>query len=432
VVFTLDPKHQGERNVKKTGKTGLRKSLASEASIAATLLTTWLSTLVGATQASAWVVDPQKVAVNIGQDPKADHDFVLAFDSNDKSIVYYAPKGGRVALMNGQPLVGFALLPDGSAVLNAQLEFGVFGAEKEALFKRIQEAGYTPVPFPFKGMKVKPLTPGIGEDGKQVCVEIKNEATGEMEKDCDPTVFSEVDYSRTGPTLGENVAITAMLNKSGGVIYKQFLRSGNALQLNLEAEYYKAGDAFTATVTVNYDKLFEQFHAYAAYHDGICTDVQMETFWKNAGLCVNKPASECAVLMSITDARGQQINNVTLDPEDENQKLVWQLAERTQQKLQDEMMTPLGAQLGQVDTTKPAYGFKLDAKYEKQQEHKHATFQFKSPRGVNIGTTVIPTGIACVIVSDTGDVSRNVNGDCKNYWSGSYGFADILAKQVKP
>jgi hypothetical protein len=382
--------------------------------------------------AHAYPVDPSKVPVAVGQSPQADHDFTLAYDSADKSVVYYAPKGGRIALMNGMPLLGFATIPTGEGFLNTQLEFGVFGTEKEQLFSAIKAAGFHPVPFPYLKTAVIPVTPGFDVDTNQaICVEIKDESTGEITKECDPSLFTAVSYSKKGPALGEFVALSATLNKFGAAVYSQMLRGGNALQVNLEADYYKAGTAFTAVVTVNYSKLFEQFHAYAAFHGGICTDIQIETFWKNAGLCFNKPASECAVGVEYTDARGNHINNVTVDPDQEGQqKELLQAIDRLRDKLQDEMLTPLGPSLGPLDTSKPAYGFKLNASYERTNEQKHATFTFKSPNGVNVGHTVIPAGIACVAVTREGDVSRNTTGDCASYWAGSTGFTEILAKQV--
>jgi hypothetical protein len=384
--------------------------------------------------AFAYPVDPAKVPVAVGQSAQADHDFTLAYDSADLSVVYYAPKGGRVALMNGLPLVGFATIATGEGFLNAQLEFGVFGTEKQQLFDAIQSHGYRPVPLPYTKTAIVPVTPGFDpETNSPICEDVTDEATGEVTQECDPTLFTAVVYSKKGPSLGEFVAVSATLNKFGSAIYSQMLRGGNALQINLEADYYKAGTAFTAVVTVNYSKLFEQFHAYAAFHGGICTDIQIETFWKNAGLCFDRPASECAVSVEYTDARGNHINNVTIDPDQAQQQTdLLQAIERLRDTLQKDMLTELGPELGPLDTSKPAYGFKLNASYEKQNIQKHATFTFKSPNGVNVGHTVIPSGIACVSVAQDGTVSRNLAGDCASYWAGSIGFIDLLAKQVNP
>lgn len=387
---------------------------------------------LSASAAHAYPVDPAKVPVDVGQDPKADHDFTLAFDSADQSIVYYAPKGGRVAIMNGMPLVGFSTIPTGEGFLNAQFEFGTFGPEKEALFQAIQGRGYRPVPFPYTKTAIVPVTPGIDPNtGKRFCQKVTDPATGEESEECDDSLYSAVMYSKSGPALGEYVALSASLTKFGAAIMGSMLRGGNAVQINMNAEYYKAGTAFTAVVTVNYSKLFENFHAYAAFHGGFCTDIQVEAFWRNEGLCFGKPASDCSVNIDFTDARGRKINNVTVDPDfADQQNQLLQVVDRLRDKLEDEMLTPLGPQLGPLDTSKPTYGFKLNAQYERQNVEKHAQFTFKSPNGVNVGHTTIPAGIACVLVSPQGDVSRNTGGDCASYWSGSLGFADILAKQL--
>ena len=93
------------------------------------------------------------------------------------------------------------------------------------------------------------------------------------------------------------------------------------------------------------------------------------------------------------------------------------------------MLTPIEQYLDSADTTKPSYGFKLNAKFEKQTIGKRATFEFVSPMGINLKKTTIPAAIGCLIVSESGNVSRDKNGDCAYYWSGSLGWKDVLAKQ---
>lgn len=385
--------------------------------------------------ALAYPIDPSKRPVQIGQTEDVDHSFTLAYDNVNPNVVYYAPKGGRVALMNGMPLLGFALLPSGEGLLMTQLEFGVFGPEKQKLFNAITAAGKTAVPFPYTRTKVKPLVPGFNPDTGEAlanCVQIEDPATGTTREECEERVFKELKYSQKGPSLGENVALTALLNGYGAVIYKQFLKGGNALQINLDAEYYKAGTSFKAVVTVDYDKLFENFHAYAAFHDGFCTDIEVETFWQKEGLCLDRQPSECGIFVKYVDDQGHEVLTPTIDPDDkEQQEKVLQSIERLRQKLEDEMLEPMAASLDAVDTSKPSFGFKLSAKYEKKMVGKKATFEFVSPNSVNVGETVIPAGVACVKVDNDGDVSRHVGGDCAHYWEGSYGFADILAKEAE-
>src|ERR1041384_6776242 len=156
--------------------------------------------------ASAFPVDPHKVPVDLQQDPTATQ-FTLAWDDLNQNVVYYAPKVGRVATLNGTPLVGFAVLPStGEGFLNAQIRFGVFGADRNALLGRIQGAGKTPVAWPFRRTKVIPLTPGIDPaTGQELCEEFVDPVTGETGRDCSSQIFKQIVFSNTGPSLGENI-----------------------------------------------------------------------------------------------------------------------------------------------------------------------------------------------------------------------------------
>jgi hypothetical protein len=313
------------------------------------------------------------------------------------------------------------MLPNGEAFLNMQLEFGVFGAEKEALFGAIRAAGKTPVQFPFRRTTLVPLTPGLNpENGKPFCVEVEDPSTGQMVKECDPTLFEELEYSRQGPSLGENIAFTALLNKKGGIIMETLLAQGAAFQANVEAEYYAAGTAFEATVRVSYDKLFENFHAYAAFHDGFCTDIQMEAFWKNEGLCLDRRPEDCGVTVTFTDlSTGKVTTTATIDPDNaEEQQKIFQAVQRLVDDLQKDMLTPMSKALNPLDTSKPDRGFKLNAQYERQKKGMNATFTFKSPRGVNVEKTVFPVALGCVVLDKkNGSINRSLVSDCATYWA---------------
>ena len=114
-----------------------------------------LAAILGSSQAvHAYPLDPAKTVVNLGVHADDAAGFTLAYDSADPNIVYYAPNGGRVALSNGMPLLGYMSTPDGG-YLSAELEFGVFGEEKEKLFAAIHAAGKTPVELPFRRTSVR-------------------------------------------------------------------------------------------------------------------------------------------------------------------------------------------------------------------------------------------------------------------------------------
>jgi hypothetical protein len=385
------------------------KSLLKSMALTAALLSTQNS--------FAYPVDPAKVPVNLAQDPGAAHDFVLAYDDVNQNVVYYAPKTGRTATLNGAPLVGFAVLGNGDAYLNAQLEFGVFGADRQRLLKAIAASGKTPVIFPYRRTKVVPLTPGIDPTtGKEVCEQITDPSTGQTEQECSGSIYKQLLYSTKGPSLGEYFAVTALLKPAGALVFQDLLHSQNALQLNLEGEYYATGTAFEAIVTVNYDKLFENFHAFASYN-GWLTKAQAEAFYQNETLCPGRQPSECGVWIDFKDLRtGQSINTATIDPSNAaQQQAVLQAAQRLAATLRDQMLAPMTQALGPLDTSKPTL-FKLSAQYERQKRGMHATFSFKSPNGVNVNTTTVPVALGCVLVDSIGNVSKNFLGACGEYW----------------
>jgi hypothetical protein len=301
---------------------------------------------------------------------------------------------------------------------NAQLQFGVFGADRQPLLAAIAAAGKSAVIFPYRRTKVIPLVPGIDpETGQEFCEIIDDPSTGETYEECSGTIYKELLFSQKGPSLGENIAITGSLNPMGTAIYRTLLGQGNALQVLLEAEYYAAGVAFEAVVTVSYDKLFENFRTYSSFHGFLCTDIQVETFFKNETTCVDRDPSECGVFITYRNLiTGQTVGTGEIDPDDEEtQRNVVQAAERLALRLRDEMLTPVSQALGPLDKSRPV-GFKLDAKYERQKKGLNATFTFRSPNSVNVKTTTLPVSMGCVEMDDNGRINRILNGDCALYW----------------
>jgi len=377
-----------------------------------------LSSALGAHSAFAFPVDPHKVPVDLQQDPTATQ-FTLAYDDLNTNIIYYSPKVGRIATLNGTPLLGFAILPStGEGFLNAQIEFGVFGADRAALLNRIQGAGKTPVAWPYRRTKVIPNTPGVDPaTGQEICEDVPDPVTGGTFHDCSGQIFKQIVFSSSGPTLGENISISAQLKPIGAVVFTQLLHSGDALEVGLDGEYLAAGTSFTATVAVNYDKLFENFRAYASFHGFLCTDIQVETFYQNETVCAGRQPSECGVFITYRDGRtGQVITTPTIDPDNaDQQNALFQAAERLAQTLRDQMLAPVTQNLGPLDRSRPT-GFKLDAKYERQHKGLNATFTFTSPNGVNAQLTHIDGVLGCINITSDGHVERDFTHDCAGYW----------------
>lgn len=374
---------------------------------------------LSASSALAYPVDPHKVPVALQQDPSATQ-FTLAYDDQNNSIIYYAPKLGRIATLNGQPLLGFAVLPStGEGFLNAQIEFGVFGADRNLLLGAIRAAGKIPVAWPYRRTKVVPNTPYINpETGQEICEDVPDPSTGGTIHDCSGQIFKQIVFSSKGPTLGENISISAQLKPVGAAVYQTFLASGNALEVGLDGEYYAAGTSFTATVTVNYSRLFTNYRSYASSSCWIfCSNRQVETFFKNETLCAGRPASQCGVFITYRDGRtGNVITTPTIDPNNaEQQKQVIQAADRLALTLRDQMFAPISQNLGPLDHSRP-FGYKLDEKYERQYREMNASFTFVSPNGVNVEQTHIDGVIACAHVEPNGHVTRDLTGDCGGYW----------------
>ncbi len=386
--------------------------------------------ILAAHNAAAYPVDPAKVPVNGIDLSQVGASYTLAWDSADKGVVYFAPKTGRIALYNGMPMIGFGKLVNGNGVLNAQFEFEIASVERAALLGAIRQAGFTPVPFPFFKTTVRPILQGWdSETGKRKCEDIPDLSSGEIKRECDASLFDSISYIKGGPTLGENIAISAMLNQTGAAIMGAQLAGGDAFQVALVGEYYTAGDAFTASVDVNYDKLYESFSAYAGFK-GFLTSADVEAFWSKETLCGGKPASECSVQIHYKDSRGRPIENVTVGPNDTDADKLLQAVNRLRQKLEDDMLTPISPVLGKADANAPKFGWKYNAKFESRRKEMHAHFEFASVRGVNTSSTTIVGAAACIRVLPSGAVSRETQGDCGLYWSGSIGFDELVKRRA--
>lgn len=389
------------------------------------LFTTALLTAAFCQNSSAFPVDPAKVPVSGVDLSRLRTSYTLAYDSSNRSVIYYAPKTGRIATFNGMPMIGFARTPDGKGYLNAQFEFEIASEDRQGLLGAIRAAGFTPVPMPFNKTTIKPIFPGYDpETGAKVCPETTDLSTGTTSKVCDQSLYDQLTYVRSGPTLGENIAVAAQLSIGGAASIGNLLRGGNAFQVALEAEYYTAGDAFTAVVEVNYKRLYEAFSA-SAKASGWITSAEAEATWRREGLCVGRPAEECSVRVHLTDGRGRQIDNITLDPDHEDAKLVWQAVERLKQKLEDEMLVPITPVYGQAHA-RDGLGYHIAANYQHLTREVHARFEFKSPRGVNTKKTTIVATAACISIDANGVVNKETNGACQSYWNGGTEMIDIL------
>ncbi len=365
----------------------------------------------------AMPVDHAVVPVTGIDQTRLRHEYIFAYDSSDPSIVYYAPKDGRIATSNGMPLFGFARTRSGQGYINAQFAFEITSQERAALMSAIRAAGYTGVPMPYIRTRVKPIIPGWDPDsGNRRCDSVTDATTGATSSVCDD-VFESLAFVRSGPTLGENIAIAARLSPLGAEMYDQFLRQGNSFQVALESEYYAASDAFTATVTVNYTRLLESFST-AAHAKGFLLEADVNALWRREGLCAGRPPEECSVRVELVDGRGRRIDNITVGDHHPDANLVWQAVRSLQERLQNEMLQPISPVLGEATPSRD-WGFQVAARYQHIVREGHAQFEFQSTRNVNVRTTISTATIACLQITADGSVDFVTTGRCGNYWTGA-------------
>lgn len=378
--------------------------------------------------APAIPIDPNFQAVDI-EVPNEVVGYTLAYDSFNKKIVYVQPKQGVVATMSGQPLVGLAKYVKNGvtrAFFNVSFEFDLPKRDRELLFDAIRTAGYQPRPFPFEKTKLIPQLPGWNlEEGKKVCTEMTDEFTGKTQTFCDSLV-DRVKYSQDGPTLGENIGVSVILSPEGTAVIESLLKSGNAFQVELKAQYIKASPAYSARIEVNYEKLSESFAAFAAYHDGRCIDIEMSAFWQNEVMCTKANPDDCSVQVTYTDQLGNSINNIYLSPDeadDEDLRKFYDSVEGLRSRFEEEMLTKVTP--ASVSKEKNAY-FTLRADYKRVSQDIHFVINRKSLGKSSRSETTVLATVLCTEVDGDGYVSKGMGGNCREFWTGQVSAEEYM------
>jgi hypothetical protein len=261
--------------------------------------------LVVTSTASALPVDPALQPVDIIQE---NTDYTLAYDDTNRSVIYYAPKFGCVALSGEKPLVGYTLLANGEAYLNVQYQFGVFGASKQRITSAIQSAGYTPVAFPFRGTKIVPLMVDFNGTIQRFCSETTDPSTGGTITVCSE-MYKAIKYSQKVPTLGENLFVIAHLTPLAATMLGSTLQDGGDFAVRIDAEYYKSGRMFEAKVRVDFSRLYQNYQEVSS--GGILWGHNRRLFFEREVLCAHKPPDrkdECGVFFEYTDLVPNALN----------------------------------------------------------------------------------------------------------------------------
>ena len=346
-------------------------------------------------------------------------EYTLAYDDTNHSVIYYAPKDGRVALSGEKPLVGYTLLGNGEAYLNVQYQYGVFGAGKQRIIDAIKKAGYTPVAFPFRGAKIVPQLIDYDETTQKFCSEVSDPSTGGTITLCSD-VYKAIKYSQKGPTLGENLFMVAHLTPLGAATVDSILQDGGDFLVRIDAEYYKSGRMFEAKVRVDFSRLYQNYQEVSS--GGILWGQNRRLFFESEVLCSHKPPdrkNECGVFIEYTDlVTGKRVSTPTLDPNNlEEQKMVKQAAERLYQQLNDELFSAVSQPAPWLGAPpRPLFGSRVRQQSYTSYQSIVREYVFTSPQSINVGTTELPAVITCIHRNAAGLIERDMNYPCNTYW----------------
>ena len=408
-----------------------------------------LAAALWAGQSEAIPMDPnvQPVAIQL---PSELAGYQLLVDHSDSKILYVQPREGRLGVISGQPQLSFAtVVRNGETygVLNAMFDFSLDSASFEALKTAVKavDPAYILKPMPYVQTKPKLAIAGYDaatDDG--ACFEAEDFVTGETIKQCFNLVYKS-NIAQNGPTLGEKIHTSLVLSPIGAELFPKLLKGGAGLGMNLDVLYRAAHPAYTATINVDYEKLYESYAWFAGFHDGLCIDIAISDFFERESLCgengKNANGRECSVRVEYVDQHGNKQNNMfTIVPDgsepaavvafyNENKSKIETLQsaiETLQKKFEEEMLAPYQGRKAEV-SKETSIGFTLRADRTRTEIEKHFTLERKTVGGAITKSSTIPASVACLDVDGTtGDVTRYLSGDCGAYWTGTVRVAEVL------
>jgi hypothetical protein len=373
--------------------------------------------LFAASNANAAPVDPAQQAPAI----PGTEGFTLAYDDTNRNIIYYAPTNGRVALQGLKPLVGYTMLPNGDAYINAQFEYGLFGATRDRIVAAIEGEGKTAVAFPFRRAKLVPSLIDYDETTDSFCTTEPDPSGGPDIEMCSE-VWKAIKYSSNGPSLGENLFVVGHLAPMGAAMVDGILQDGGDFIFRIDAEFYKAGRSFEAKVRVDFSRLYTNYQEVSV--GGILWGRDRQRFIEREVLCLHKPPSrkhECGVFIEYTDlVTGETVDTPTIDPENvEQHNQIIQAAERLYKDWWDEMFLSVTPDVPFVGVPgRRLFGSRVRKQSFVQYQHVVREFTFRSPNAINVGTTEVPAGVHCVKRNEYGILDRNMDPPCDTYWEG--------------
>jgi len=347
--------------------------------------------------------------------------FELLADSDNNSLVYFIPKIGGVAILAPQssdPAPQFAItayMPtDGiftgkvltamGGTLSPTADLGAL----QALQNEAQTQGLVIAPAPVKSATT--IFSIFGQQNlvgrvdaaciaKEVIIimdgqtfinkvpecKVKNEF-GDMVLTDTMYQFSSVRAPPNG-TANQNISFQATVLPAKATQLRNKMNTGAAwndiLYSTIQWEVGTQSLTRQARVTVNWQSVFEQASAFAAFHANACIDVEISAFFQRVATCQGGP-TPCGVLVEYRQTNG------TWSTQAPNNASFISAVNALEQTLRNELFTQIRAVNGPVSTEARAV-FTLRANYEKIITNRNEVIYFtynEGPKAFGANTTL--------------------------------------------
>jgi hypothetical protein len=360
-------------------------------------------------------------------------DFLLLADTDDASVVYYVPKRGGIAVdarTSSNPLPRFNI---STYVPN----FGFFAGETltrlggslstmaniDALNRLESEAqakGLTVSPAPATSAVTKFIIGAfVLDDGRldinctKTMWKATNSTTGkEIERpvtECKTRSSENAPYDldvnvmykfANLPAVGnsvvsQNIPFQAVTLPGVDAELRPLMESGGQwdqyITGRINWEITSQRKTRQARFHINWESVFEQASAFAAYHNNSCVDIEIKGFFQKLTQC--KKEDECGIRVEYLQPDGKWG-----DKAPDNDAFI-KAANEVQKKLQDELFAEVSArsksQLGRV-SEKATSQFTLRANYEKILFSKNEVVPFAFNEGPVSVSAATDLNIACL------------------------------------
>ncbi|QUJ68853.1 hypothetical protein KDD30_07155 [Photobacterium sp. GJ3] len=359
--------------------------------------------------------------------------YYLYTDSHKKDLIWYVPKTGYVAYRgSGQntrpnfnatryvPQFGiWAALRAGESQIRMGGSFNTMGRLEDVNFLKTEaeKVGFSVSPAVVKRGTASLIVDGIDVDadgrvdvqcesypltmtdqfGNQYTANIQNcSVTAVDGRQYPATVieraYAKVPSGRTSASVNIPFQLMTLPNNEMSNLIEQDLAVGSSLapyfSLVVDWELETERETRVARVTVDWNQTFEQAHAFAAYHNYACVDIELQSFFKKL----------------VQEGKGVYVeyyNPETRQYETKapNQAAFIRAVEGVRADLQAELFDQIReysqSQLGLVDTRTNAM-WTLRANYEKQVLKRHETRMINWNPGMSMEAVQTEMSVDCV------------------------------------